>query len=118
MTRSIPAWAGKPLLYHATKFLFAVYPRVGGETTVDDRETTALQRVYPRVGGETGQAVASVSGLACKGLSPRGRGNLVDADAMEPDEAGLSPRGRGNQRISTYPSAGQAGLSPRGRGNL
>ena len=52
--RSIPAWAGKPTLHSRFLHFPQVYPRVGGETTC----------------GVRAQAVM-------RGLSPRGRGNLV-----------------------------------------
>ena len=54
---SIPAWAGKP----------GPAPRRRG-----------AEQVYPRVGGETSR-YATVR-RCCNGLSPRGRGNLPDAD--------------------------------------
>ena len=51
---SIPAWAGKPRLLHLEP---------------------PVHRVYPRVGGETHGAVSKVEPF--RGLSPRGRGNLI-----------------------------------------
>ena len=53
--RSIPAWAGKPS---------------------ERSEWTAQAAVYPRVGGETNRIVRK--GFKSDGLSPRGRGNLLD----------------------------------------
>ena len=56
---SIPAWAGKPTA-----------------------ASHALQRarVYPRVGGETGKVFMEIGDN--RGLSPRGRGNLVYVGAL------------------------------------
>ena len=59
--RSIPAWAGKPLREPARDDCREVYPRVGGETV-----------------GALGQR------LLDKGLSPRGRGNLLRAQRTVP----------------------------------
>ena len=87
-TRSIPAWAGEPLAIW-------VWQRP--------------PRVYPRVGGGTALGMAE----AAKGLSPRGRGNLlslgrgaslnrsIPAWAGEP----LSRKGR-LETYSVYPRVG------------
>ena len=50
--RSIPAWAGEPLLAVPCRSLYTVYPRVGGGTAGEPPEEHSLI-----------------------GLSPRGRGN-------------------------------------------
>ena len=57
--RSIPAWAGEPLLSRLYLLTKQVYPRVGGGTTAN---TGKPQRA--------------------RGLSPRGRGNLVLTDTL------------------------------------
>ena len=112
--RSIPAWAGQPLLRVIIVFLIGVYPRVGGATPDFDAPLNHPQ-----------------------GLSPRGRGNLsflaspglwrgsIPAWAGQPRSGGPPSPGR-----PVYPRVGGAtcpdrenrdarcGLSPRGRGNL
>ena len=71
--RSIPAWAGEPMLQSTPGDQTAVYPRVGGEPIVLLSHVRLLW-VYPRVGGGT---VSSTCLAASRlGLSPRGRGNL------------------------------------------
>ena len=110
---SIPAWAGEPAGNVKGRLPAPVYPRVGGGT---------LWAAVRRHGG--------------RGLSPRGRGNLIPttrwagrrrsipAWAGEPQPVVPAPRGAG-----VYPRVGGgthhlhhivrlcAGLSPRGRGN-
>ena len=110
---SIPAWAGKP----------------GRSCRRGRREW-----VYPRVGGET-TAAASVA-PSTQGLSPRGRGNLVEF-ATEGTQIRSIPAwagkpvdpGNGGVVREVYPRVGgetytfvdngalMQGLSPRGRGN-
>ena len=112
--RSIPAWAGEPFWGVAALALLKVYPRVGGGTT-------------------------SRLSIACcrNGLSPRGRGNLVQK-VLAGDSARSIPAwaGEPGQPIPcpsyprVYPRVGGGtplgcaarpvgyGLSPRGRGNL
>ena len=110
---SIPAWAGEPSLYKGRAGAGAVYPRVGGGTRFHQ------QRAGSR-----------------RGLSPRGRGNLVKSvreatlGRSIPAWAG-EPDGNyaGTGRAAVYPRVGGgtlgcpvalftcAGLSPRGRGN-
>ena len=111
--RSIPAWAGEPLLRGQAGPPAAVYPRVGGGTV----------EWWPSVGWS-------------KGLSPRGRGNLrkpfqhSQYQRSIPAWAGEPPKTFSTLTISTvYPRVGggtsamlgiissQRGLSPRGRGN-
>ena len=114
VSRSIPAWAGKP----------RCSIRIG-----------CRLKVYPRVGGET--AMAHIDEGVFGGLSPRGRGNreVVVArrrrDRSIPAWAG-KPRHGPTWTIASrvYPRVGGettnrmrsgdcgAGLSPRGRGNL
>ena len=52
--RSIPAWAGEPILISLRPVSASVYPRVGG-----------------------GTAGGSLDSKCAAGLSPRGRGNLL-----------------------------------------
>ena len=98
--RSIPAWAGEPVVLTLKVLSKAVYPRVGGGTGLHvtdrakseglsprgrgnppcDRTRWHWIRVYPRVGGETLLFPAFTDrhlGLSPRvnGLSPRGRGN-------------------------------------------
>ena len=70
---SIPAWAGEPRFMIPSRTSKRVYPRVGGGTA---------ERQFNRA--EKG------------GLSPRGRGNLIDKDGRLDTQGGLSLRGRGN----------------------
>ena len=109
---SIPAWAGETSPGVAEVKPLSVYPRVGGGNLLTER-TRSCHR----------------------GLSPRGRGKLVDrADAQLP--SGSIPAWAGEtsnllpvcNRNSVYPRVGggngrtygahlhQSGLSPRGRG--
>ena len=111
--RSIPAWAGKPAM---------------------SCSMAMPKWVYPRVGGETDPAVWEAANPG--GLSPRGRGNLDEANLQAlcrrsiPAWAGkpASPPAR-STTTTVYPRVGgetleqvirqpcAAGLSPRGRGN-
>ena len=113
LKRSIPAWAGQPPLNSWASTSAWVYPRVGGAT-----EDCGM--------GKTIQ----------EGLSPRGRGNLVQSGRVGVF-AGSIPAWAGQPRIPfrrprpkrVYPRVGGAtytldrhdpsleGLSPRGRGN-
>ena len=113
-TGSIPAWAGQPSRDVCNALNEAVYPRVGGATSLSAR---------PRSHGQ--------------GLSPRGRGNLptitckmgwkrsIPAWAGQPTSqrrySGLArvyPRVGGATSPNNMTLNPQAGLSPRGRGNL
>ena len=112
--RSIPAWAGEPSRATSTTLGTTVYPRVGGGTrwplSADRRKA---------------------------GLSPRGRGNRVQAQRPRPPEGSIPawagepyPAVASNSCVTVYPRVGggthvkslgchcQGGLSPRGRGNL
>ena len=111
--RSIPAWAGQPLLCLIECLSIRVYPRVGGATAKGE----------PLRGGVVG-------------LSPRGRGNRrgvlerAEPPGSIPAWAG-QPYGHGDDAVlrTVYPRVGGAtgeiitqiitpiGLSPRGRGN-
>ena len=111
--RSIPAWAGEPSRATSTTLGTTVYPRVGGGTrwplSADRRKA---------------------------GLSPRGRGNRVQAQRPRPPEGSIPawagepyPAVASNSCVTVYPRVGggthvkslgchcQGGLSPRGRGN-
>ena len=113
VVRSIPAWAGEPVVTVPVRNIAEVYPRVGGGTDL------------------TGESYKEDAGL-----SPRGRGNRVlrrhekvrygsiPAWAGEPETVS-----RGKVAIPVYPRVGggtvscggmkksATGLSPRGRGN-
>ena len=91
---SIPAWAGQPFLGSLLCKWNWVYPRVGGATIWDARQ--------------------SEQGI---GLSPRGRGNPRLPLLCWPGSRVYPPRGRGNPRLTILRDHGP-GLSPRGRGNL
>ena len=112
-SRSIPAWAGKPLRAICALTIPMVYPRVGGETSRFDRR-------LPAAGG----------------LSPRGRGNpspncrraaadrSIPAWAGKPDRSARTataravyPRVGGETRQQHSSPTRRMGLSPRGRGN-
>ena len=114
VSRSIPAWAGKPHRRGARRNHLGVYPRVGGETLVYDH-----------------------AGMLSRGLSPRGRGNLapsrptdhvrwsIPAWAGKPYNAPCLPSTRvvyprvGGETVCLFIALGKPeGLSPRGRGNL
>ena len=72
--RSIPAWAGEPLLYHGrASGPLGLSPRGRGNPSTPP-PPASKPKVYPRVGGGTPR-VDRPSPRA--GLSPRGRGNLV-----------------------------------------
>ena len=113
VSRSIPAWAGKPHRSASNSSIQGVYPRVGGETPAEYRWRD------PRWG-----------------LSPRGRGNPDKAPVMHPAQRSIpawagKPRedGQGRRPQLVYPRVGGetgavtlwglrvTGLSPRGRGN-
>ncbi len=110
---SIPAHAGEPF---------------------SARTETSRSRVYPRACGGTGQIFAFAE--ACKGLSPRMRGNLderqrnhpakgsIPAHAGEPyrsgrtgQHSGVYPRACGGTEIGQLRLFRNQGLSPRMRGN-
>ena len=112
--RSIPAWAGKPYV----------------EST-----SSRTHRVYPRVGGETIPLPKPIS--SARGLSPRGRGNLVELGLcliglrsipawagkpkrlfVPPDSRRVYPRVGGETAAQGDMRDYLTGLSPRGRGNL
>ena len=111
--RSIPAWAGKPMMLTSRVNPSTVYPRVGGET-------------FKRRSLEAAEA----------GLSPRGRGNQqprccgpiqggsIPAWAGKPGAGGCSgnrtavyPRVGGETKLDLIDDMTRPGLSPRGRGN-
>ena len=113
ISRSIPAWAGQPLLRLRARPRSSVYPRVGGATG--------------SLSIEIGRGV---------GLSPRGRGNRPD-HGLQPGYPRSIPAWAGQpspitaypRTMAVYPRVGGAtvsdhripshygGLSPRGRGN-
>ena len=70
--RSIPAWAGQPVILGLAAIISTVYPRVGG-ATLDALARDDGLWVYPRVGGATCK-ITSINRVNT-GLSPRGRGN-------------------------------------------
>ena len=172
--RSIPAWAGEPLVALHLQSLMTVYPRVGGGTSIEASLTrpylglsprgrgnpigpfarrgvarsipawtgepgsraslVVSHRVYPRVGGGTPVTLAARKDVI--GLSPRGRGNLIQRSysinppGSIPAWAGEPAYGCGWQpTFEVYPRVGGGtesqdgmslrdwGLSPRGRGN-
>ncbi len=104
---SIPAWAGEP---YATRRpgsespLHGLSPR--GRGNHDDAVIPAMVlRVYPRVGGGTAASASAQCKPISIGLSPRGRGNLLQLlDRGWP--LGLSPRGRGNLSDYRTPATG------------
>ena len=92
--RSIPAWAGEPLLPARSLRSVRVYPRVGGGT--DSLGVSLQQR---------------------SGLSPRGRGNRRRPVPV-PVMPGSIPAWAGEPLVACRIHSQCSGLSPRGRGNL
>ena len=91
--RSIPAWAGQPLIV---------------------QRCAAADRVYPRVGGAT--RIIGLTGWSIIGLSPRGRGNQ-NLTALEVLLERSIPAWAGQPRRRWGSKSPTSGLSPRGRGN-
>ena len=114
LKRSIPAWAGEPVIGAGRVVGLGVYPRVGGGT----RAASNFLDFH-------------------RGLSPRGRGNRDGADyqgkgrrsipawAGEPSATPamsgfppVYPRVGGGTGLARRQMGERQGLSPRGRGNL
>ena len=108
-------------------------PANAGEPSVS-KSKTAIFRAYPRERG--GTASESHTGLRCRGLSPRTRGNLLNRRGAEchpgpiPANAGepfslnaigafcrAYPRERGGTLRADLAACPSSGLSPRTRGN-
>ena len=116
--RSIPAWAGKPVLGHGLPPFLAVYPRVGGETTVIRSAGFLLPGLSPRGRGNrqvqrffschngsipawAGKPWASREPAALAAVYPRVGGETVSRPVGLHVLTGLSPRGRGNHFIAS-----------------
>ena len=110
--RSIPACAGEPAAQGAQGLQEGVYPRVCGGTSCRFAPTLAKGGLSPRVRGNhvqaADQAGATRSIPACAGGTHVGRVRTYR-------DRGLSPRVRGNPKRLRSCSA--TGLSPRVRGN-
>ena len=132
--KSIPAWAGKPVLAASLHPPVSVHPRVGGETAAGIRQGPGFT-VHPRVGGETSARKRSIRWRS--GPSPRGRGNHIErcdrnfdsrsipAWAGKPSLPGppsgclrVHPRVGGETMRADHTATNLQGPSPRGRGNL
>ena len=112
--RSIPAWAGKPLVRVSIRHLVEVHPRVGGETQGIFPDDDTNRGPSPRGRGNRRRGQAGKAGqrsipawagkplsgrpcAACTGVHPRVGGETdVAIDYLSPD-VGPSPRGRGNR---------------------
>ena len=123
--RSIPAWAGKPVMPSPDRWRLAVHPRVGGETTEGASRSTAIEGPSPRGRGNRDDSdrvrrrsgsIPAWAGKPRQGLSCRARGQVHPRVGGEtPDlwfrvihDTGPSPRGRGN-----HPAQNDGGRSGR-----
>ena len=127
-----PRGRGKPWVSLRPSLSVGSIPAWAGETR-HDGQLAQTDRVYPRVGG--GNGAATGFGVAWAGLSPRGRGKLMQTVNQHPSIRSIPawagetldkritmqrrtvyPRvGGGNLLIANWMS-GAGGLSPRGRG--
>ena len=111
--RSIPAWAGEPLVDHRHDLEGVVYPRVGGGTDPGGRAVWSWGGLSPR--GRGNQAPAR---------GPQGPRRSIPAWAGEPRRptwrtamSTVYPRVGGGTPVTLGARSRASGLSPRGRGN-
>ena len=110
---SIPASAGEPWAWGATKTAFTVYPRECGGTAQDLGNMDAAEGLSPRVrgnplhGGQQGFVVGSIPASAGE---PRPRGANHRPAPVYPRECGGTPP-------ALLGETADRGLSPRVRGN-
>ena len=120
--RSIPAWAGEPLLFHAPPSACGVYPRVGGGTLNTHLGLSGEEGLSPRGRGNPGVHLANrvrvgsipawagepagcpSPSLRC-GVYPRVGGGTRKELVLIPTAIGLSPRGRGNRELLNHVDA-------------
>ena len=117
MLRSIPAYAGEPLLLFGIVDDGVVYPRVCGGTTTTVRAPTAADGLSPRMRGNRlaarisvcrGRSIPAYAGEPHAGTQynrahwvyPRVCGGTKMVVSATPQPGGLSPRMRGNQICS------------------
>ena len=112
--RSIPAWAGKPAATCSGGRTMRVYPRVGGETAMNQRVFEYDQGLSPR---GRGNPCVLMTAPRSQWSIPAWAGKPPAADAPEPRIA-VYPRVGGETACSARRIGVLAGLSPRGRGNL
>ncbi len=112
-SRSIPAWAGEPVLCVAFCRVGQVYPRVGGGTRWNIRIKKNPTGLSPRGRGNPPAPSVSIAG-----------GGSIPAWAGEPQRPGKTvqppgvyPRVGGGTRYHNRQPVHRGGLSPRGRGN-
>ena len=98
---SIPAWAGKPIGYHARKPVLEVHPRVGGETRCRCARPSGYSGPSPRGRGNP-PFRGTRSGIWRS--HPRVGGETRTRPAVPDDQRGPSPRGRGNQTRHRVPA--------------
>ena len=111
--RSIPAWAGKPILIWYLPAVCRVYPRVGGETWPAQRSRPSAWGLSPR---GRGNHPGRLDSPTARGSIPAWAGK--PAWPAAPGPAGrVYPRVGGETALSPAGSSSGAGLSPRGRGN-
>ena len=112
--RSIPACAGGPRPTRLVKFTQAVYPRVRGGTRFAVLTSQPVPGLSPRARGNHIEAiqrnVSSRSIPACAGEP------TICVPCMQGDQ--VYPRVRGGTRTDARRYGEVAGLSPRARGNL
>ena len=111
--RSIPAWAGKPTMVACTPSRSGVYPRVGGETTVEEHPDSIRVGLSPRGRGNLDQSVQDKDAL---GSIPAWAGKPVKSPTLL-RLCRVYPRVGGETLHPTGDSESTTGLSPRGRGN-
>ena len=117
MTRSIPAYAGEPLVSRAASRAPWVYPRVCGGTVEVAHRARSPDGLSPRMRGNPSRQVCGQPGIrsipayagephprspitARSEVYPRVCGGTADALAAARDGIGLSPRMRGNPAVS------------------
>ena len=114
LTRSIPAWAGKPGNHDDTAHRIRVHPRVGGETQSRPIPVAVAMGPSPRgrgnrsARGTVPEQMRSIPAWAGKpqggrnergqiGVHPRVGGETLSKATSELAATGPSPRGRGNR---------------------
>ncbi len=112
--RSIPAWAGEPVLTPTRCHLPGVYPRVGGGTSASNSAWSCCTGLSPR--GRGNQSGVAVSLITDRSI-PAWAGEPLSPACEVPEEA-VYPRVGGGTSIGRSKTLSLSGLSPRGRGNL
>jgi len=112
--RSIPAWAGEPIVQTKTYLQIRVYPRVGGGAFRIEPETVLLSGLSPR---GRGSRPANEVAIGYVGSIPAWAGEPVAA-VYACVRIRVYPRVGGGALIAVQPIISRGGLSPRGRGSL